>query len=263
LEKHRFAFGKNWTSFASKALTEEHVKAAREDFYRLVPKETLINKTFLDIGFGQGLALYLAAEAGAKVEGVDIDKDNLEAISRTGSFFAGIPTPKATIGSILDDSLVSQLKASGGYDIVHSWGVLHHTGDLDKALNNACSLVKPGGIFVVAIYKKHWTSPIWWIIKYLFNLAPKWLRPAFIYSLYPLLFIATYIFTGKNPHSHIRGMDFLHDVYDWVGGFPYEYLSAEQVCALLENKGFRKTLYYPAKVPTGNNEFVFVKGLVS
>lgn len=67
----RFEFGRNWQAFAANALSEDRIRPARRDFHRLLSPEDLEGRTFYDIGFGQGLALHLAAEAGAIVHGMD------------------------------------------------------------------------------------------------------------------------------------------------------------------------------------------------
>jgi 2-polyprenyl-6-hydroxyphenyl methylase/3-demethylubiquinone-9 3-methyltransferase len=54
-----------------------------------------------------------------------------------------------------------------------------------------------------------------------------------------------------------RGMDFLHDVVDWVGGYPYEYASSEEIRNYVCRQGFICVRMQAAQVPTGCNEFVF------
>ena len=49
----------------------------------------------------------------------------------------------------MDDEYMNNLSL---FDIVYSWGVLHHTGDVWHAIENAASRVKPGGIFYIALY---------------------------------------------------------------------------------------------------------------
>jgi len=51
-------------------------------------------------------------------------------------------------------------------------------------------------------------------------------------------------------------MDFMHNIIDWVGGYPYEYASVTEMKAILEKEGFEVLRVLPAKVPTGCNEFI-------
>ena len=52
-------------------------------------------------------------------------------------------------GSVLDPDY---LRTLGSWDIVYSWGVLHHTGAMWEALGNVAPLVKPSGLLFISIY---------------------------------------------------------------------------------------------------------------
>lgn len=251
----RFAFGANWQSFSRHALTPARAEQARAAFRDLLQGIDLAGTRFLDIGFGQGLGLVAAAELGANVLGVDVDADNLEALRQTQAAmgYAG-PVPTRIV-SILDDAFVEASR--GHFDVVHSWGVLHHTGSMWEAIDHATQLVAPNGHFICSIYNRHWSSPLWSAVKWLYNALPPAGRRLLIRLCYPVIYLAKWLVTGRNPRSMERGMDFMHDVVDWVGGYPYEYASAEQVRRFVEARGFDCLRTRAAGVPTGCNEFVF------
>ena len=255
----RFGFGKNWQSYSRTALTRERMDQARQAFRSLFAGVQLEGKSFLDIGFGQGLSLICAAEMGANGLGVDIDPDNLEALKATAGAMGYQGLPKTRIASILDSAFVNECRAQGGFHVVHSWGVLHHTGNMRQAFDNACCLVADGGYLVCSIYNRHWSSPPWKAVKYLYNKSPALLQRAFIAVFYPVIYVAKWVVTGKDPRRKDRGMDFYHDVIDWVGGYPYEYASIQEIKDLVCPKGFDCLRVQPARVPTGCNEFVFRK----
>ena len=257
MNETRFGFGANWESFSRQALTPERVAQAREDLLALYAGIDLRDKRFLDVGFGQGLTLFLATEQGAIAHGVDIDPQSTDALNGTQKLFQAVSRPTTTIGSILDRSVVASLQAKGPFDVVHAWGSLHHTGALWDAVRNTASLVAPGGVLMLAIYQTHWTSPIWSIVKWLYNRGGRLIQRLLLAILYPLLFVATWLLTGQHPSKSRRGMDFAHDVVDWVGGYPYEYASAAEVIRAVEALGFSHLRTAPAKVPTGNNEILF------
>lgn len=255
----RFPFGKNWISFSQKALTHDRITQARDAFDTLFMGIDFSQKTFLDIGYGQGLSLLIAAEKGADTYGMDIDPENLNAIELTMSAMKTTKMPNLTTASILDDAYVQNQLARHSFNIVHSWGVLHHTGNMYQALDNALKLVADNGYFVCSIYNKHWTSPIWKAVKFTYNLFPMVLQKALIFLLYPIIFFAKLVATRKNPLTMTRGMEFFHNVVDWVGGYPYEYAHPQDFIGEVCAKGFKCVRWNPAKVPTGCNEYVFKK----
>jgi len=259
----QFDFGKNWADFSEHALDTDRVKEARDDFTGLLSVAGgLSGKSFLDIGFGQGLSLLNAASAGAAVFGIDINPKCEAVLDSNRRFFPELARLKIpiAIGSILDESIVRRAReaspSGGGYDIVHSWGVLHHTGDMSRAIQVAASLVNPNGHLVIAIYNRHWSSRPWLLIKYLYCKSPELLRRLLVWVLTPVIYTAKWIVTKDQPLKQSRGMDFFYDVVDWVGGYPYEYASITEVLSLIEPLGFRCVKALQSRVPTGCNEFV-------
>jgi SAM-dependent methyltransferase len=252
----RFSFGKNWQGYSRVALTKDRIEQGRLALKDLLDDLSVEENSFLDIGFGQGLTAHLASQMGAKVTGIDIDTDNLDAAKSTRAKMAIENPIDLRIGSILDAEFVAQLQKTE-WHIVHSWGVLHHTGDMSLAVKNATSLVAKGGYFVCAIYNRHWSSLPWLWIKWAYNVLPSLGQQMMIALFYPIIYLAKWLVTGKNPKDKLRGMDFFYDVVDWVGGYPYEYASIEEFKTLVEPLGFECIKEVPANVPTGCNEFVF------
>jgi len=225
-----------------------------------MPESGVEGLRFLDIGFGQGLALCLAAEGGAEAIGVDVDKDNIKAFEETYRHFNAFPKPTVKIGSILDAQLVQELKDSGPFDIVYSWGVLHHTGSLWKAIRYAAELTKDGGYLIISIYNKHWSSPAWAVVKWLFNRLPafgqRWLESMFIIPYY----LRIYMLEKQRPGTmEARGMEIRHDLRDWLGGYPFEYASIDKVIEFVQQQGMAIEKVFPCTGLTGCNEFVFRK----
>jgi SAM-dependent methyltransferase len=255
----QFDFGRNWDEFSRHALNGAKVAEAKEYFEILIDGIELKGKSFLDIGFGQGLSLLIATEMGALTTGVDINPTCAEVLKRNAGFYPDIDTEsiKVITGSILDPKIMEKLNE--GFDIVHSWGVLHHTGNMHQAIINAASLVKSGGYLVLAIYNKHWSSPVWLSVKWLFNISPRWLQKTMTGIFYPVIWLAKLFVTRKNPFSQERGMVFFYDIIDWLGGYPYEYASRIELQKIIEQLGFRIFRTMPANVPTGCNEFIFIR----
>ncbi len=261
----QFDFGRNWAEFSRQALTAEHVATAREEFADLFNGIELTGKTFLDIGFGQGLSLLSAAALGARVAGCDINPICAEVLRRNADLFPEVSADDVPliVGSILDPGTQAGIRSlvPGGFEIVHSWGVLHHTGDLRRGIRVAADLLAPGGYLVIAIYNRHWSSPIWKCLKWLYCRLPRVGKKVMVAALYPVIWTAKLAVTRRRPNRHDRGMDFYYDVVDWVGGYPYEYASSDQVVAWMEDLGLDCSNRRPPRVPTGCNELVFRKRL--
>jgi 2-polyprenyl-6-hydroxyphenyl methylase/3-demethylubiquinone-9 3-methyltransferase len=252
----QFDFGQNWKEFSEKRLSPEKVTQARGHFRELMLGVDLVGRTFLDIGFGQGLSLLLAHQSGAQVTGVDINPKCAEVVTRNKAVVGVVEPIETVVGSILDTDCLAKL-ADRRFDVVHSWGVLHHTGKMYQAIDNACALVADNGHFVLAIYNRHWSSLPWRAIKWLYCVLPAFLQKFMIWFFYPVIMVAKFLATGKNPFSMTRGMDFYYNVIDWVGGYPYEYANISEMEKYLAGRGFRLKKAIPARVPTGCNEFVF------
>lgn len=265
----QFDFGQNWSEFSSFALDADRVAQARQHFAELVAHSgsSLVGGSFVDIGFGQGLSLLSAAAAGARVLGCDINPKCGETLRRNRIHFPELAANEVpiVIGSILDPTVVAALRerspGGDGFQIVHSWGVLHHTGDMRTAIRYAAGLTRPGGNFVVAIYNRHWSSGPWLVIKWFYVHSPTFVQRLLIGLLSPVIFVAKWMVTGNDPRRQSRGMAFHYNVVDWVGGYPYEYSSIDEVRALIEPLGFELLHTVSAEVPTGCNEFVFRKRL--
>jgi len=253
-----FDFGKNWEDFSLNALDQSSLKEAEESLESLLGREGLRGKSFLDIGSGTGIFSIAAAKMDAsKIVGFDINQKCIEIAVKNSEVFAlGSVTPEFRRISILESDSIAAL---GKYDVVYAWGSLHHTGAMFKAIENASGCVANGGTFVLAIYNKHVTSPIWKKIKRFYNQSPGVVRRLMVYLFILVIFTAKLLFTRRNPFKQRRGMNFYYDVIDWIGGYPYEYASADEIVKFLNCLNFKNVKVTTPDVPTGCNEFVFVK----
>ncbi len=258
-EAKRFDFGLNWTDYSDHALGQAQFQAARDSLQKLFAMESFKGGRFLDVGCGSGIFAIAAKTLGAgEIVGIDISPNSISACAKN---VARLEVPDAASLKFIQMDVLdaSRVESLGVYDYVYAWGSLHHTGHMWKAIEIASKRVKPGGSMVVALYRRHWTSPVWLVIKKIYNHSPKWLQKISIAIFYPLIYLSMRLITGNNPHQHQmrRGMSFYYDVVDWIGGYPYEYATVDQVKAFMRDRGFNFISLYPASLPTGNNEFVF------
>ncbi|MGH2582415.1 MAG: class I SAM-dependent methyltransferase [Anaerolineales bacterium] len=236
-------------------MDETKIIEAVQSLTSLFGKETLNGKEFLDIGCGSGLFSIAAARLGSRtVTGIDVDPVSVQVSSENARrWLADGSDISFEQISVLDDLKMQLL---GKFDVVYSWGVLHHTGHMQRALANAASVVRPGGLLMVAIYNRHWSSSGWKAIKWSYNRVGPRVQSIFIWLLAPFIFLAKWLVTRRNPLKMGRGMDFMHNVIDWVGGYPYEYATVDELTRSLKEIGLEIVLTHNAKVPTGCNEFV-------
>jgi len=256
-----FNFGENWREFSEGSLDADKFNAAIDSLRQLIGSEKINGRSFLDIGCGSGIFAIAASQLGAKkVIGMDISKESVAASIANKNRFALQNNITFFHKSIFDEN-ISEL---GTFDVVYSWGVLHHTGNMYEAIDRACRFVSPGALFVLAIYNKHWSSGAWKQIKQFYNATPKMVQWLMVWILYGVIALAKLIVTRKNPFvKKKRGMSFYYDVVDWVGGYPYEYAAKDEILGYMAQKGFRCIKSVSPTAPTGCNEFVFLYENVS
>lgn len=151
-------------------------------------------------------------------------------------------------GSALDRNYMASL---GKFDVVYSWGVLHHTGAMWLGIENAIGRVgETNGKLFVAIYNDQGgKSHFWWFIKLLYNRLPRILRPPLVIivsSITRFLVILKYTVRLKPmvairpllQERRERGMSAKCDRVDWIGGFPYEFASFETLLEYFSSRGF-------------------------
>jgi len=262
----RFAFGENWASYAG-GIDDERVNQAVAGLQALLGPDALVGKRFLDIGSGSGLHALAALRLGASgVCAFDIDADSVattEAMLRRRA-------PGQPFRVLRRDILTVEPGEFAGFDVVYSWGVLHHTGQMREAICRAAALVGPGGSFALALYRKTWLCWLWKIEKRWYaQAAPERQRVA--QAAYRGLVRLGCLVTGRSYAEHVRdyrsnrGMDFDHDVHDWLGGYPYESITPTEVVGLLHGLGFEpvsRKVRTDAKslsglLGSGCDEFVF------
>lgn len=265
----RFAFGRNWASFAKK-VDDGHLREAQRSLEQLLGRSSLTGKRALDVGCGSGLFAVAATRMGARVTAFDFDPESVETTKRLAHQFE-IPVHHISRGDVLDRAFIATL---GQYDIVYSWGVLHHTGRMWNAIGNTIGLVAPGGLLAIAIYNDQgFASRVWRVIKRTYVALPRWLQPLLVGSIvipYELTLLARDV-ARLRPQDFMRrwtgyrskrGMSRIHDHVDWIGGYPFEVATPERIITFVESHGLmlQRTIRNQGH---GNNEFVFMRPVSS
>ena len=150
-EEVTFSFGRNWIDFLE-TVGEEEVEKAETDIGEWLGEGSVSGKDVIDIGSGSGIHSFAFIRLGARrVHSFDYDQFSVEATKRLWNSRGKPGHWTVEYGSALDKNYLDSL---GQFDIVYSWGVLHHTGEMWKAVKNCFGLVKPGGVVWIALYQK-------------------------------------------------------------------------------------------------------------
>jgi 2-polyprenyl-3-methyl-5-hydroxy-6-metoxy-1,4-benzoquinol methylase len=259
-----FAFGENWQRFL-RDLDDDRIDKAEKSLVEMLEHDNLSGKRFLDIGSGSGLFSLVARRLGAAVRSFDVDPASVAcAKALRDQYRRDDPDWEISAGSALDPDFLGTL---GQWDIVYSWGVLHHTGAMWQALENVDSLVAENGLLFIAIYN-HQGGPTrrWTWVKKTYVSLPPYLRFLVLWPCFVRMWAKAFLrdvllghpVRAWREYSRERGMSPWRDVVDWVGGYPFEASTPEDIFEFYKKKG-----YVLRKLRTRNghgcNEFVFQK----
>lgn len=258
----RFAFGKNWKNYLQH-LSSARVQSARESLSSILAAESLAGLRMLDIGCGSGLFSLAALQLdAAEVVSFDYDADSVACANSLNAKFGPYRNWIISQGSVLDKDWMARL---GKFDVVYSWGVLHHTGSMWAALDVICIAVKNNGILCISIYNDQGiVSNIWAIVKRLYNLAPSWIRFVMVagYTIPASIWMVAKGIVRRRPIREwfpaitARGMHYYYDVVDWLGGYPFEVAKPQAIIQFYRDRGF-SLIDARIRKGSGCNEFVF------
>jgi 2-polyprenyl-3-methyl-5-hydroxy-6-metoxy-1,4-benzoquinol methylase len=264
----RFEFGRNWSRFLE-LLDDTRISRAEESLRDWLEVESLEGKSFVDIGSGSGLFSLAARRLGARVHSFDFDPQSVACTTELKRrYFPADNMWRVEEASALDPKYLATL---GTFDIVYSWGVLHHTGRMWEALENVHPLVADQGKLFIALYNDTGSqSSRWHWIKRTYNSMPDFLKSPFALAvtgpeeLKALLRSLVTLRPGQyvkswTHYDERRGMNRWRDIIDWVGGYPYEVSTPDEIFEFFKARGYTLTKMNCGNVGLGCNQFVFLK----
>jgi 2-polyprenyl-3-methyl-5-hydroxy-6-metoxy-1,4-benzoquinol methylase len=250
----RFAFGDNWARFL-RVLDDQKIQQAIDSLQVMLEVEDLHGKSFLDIGSGSGLFSLAAKRLGARVFSFDYDPQSVACTRELKKrYFENDSDWQVQAGSVLDKDYLENL---GKFNIVYSWGVLHHTGNMWAALDNVDQNVADNGKLFIALYNHQpFSSKYWTFVKRTYN-KYRFSRPllVLIHGIYPTL--PSVILKFVQNRKTERGMSVWYDLFDWLGGYPFQVSKPEQIFDFYKKKGYQLIKLRTVGGKLGCNEFVF------
>ncbi len=116
-------------------------------FGKLFPYGRYEGKDVLEIGCGLGTMAMNWAQHGARVAAVDL---NPVSVAQTARRFRHFALP----GTILEMDARTLAFTREAFDYVYSWGVLHHSPELERSVHELFRVLRPGGGFGVMLYNR-------------------------------------------------------------------------------------------------------------
>jgi 2-polyprenyl-6-hydroxyphenyl methylase/3-demethylubiquinone-9 3-methyltransferase len=264
--EQRFAFGENWWRFLS-SVDAERIRAAEDSLRRLLGEGAVEGRTVLDVGAGSGLFSLAALRLGARrVHSIDADPDSVRCVEELKRRYA--PHAESWTSDGRDVLDAGAMAALGTFEIVYAWGVLHHTGDMWRALENVCARVGSTGVLAVSIYNDQGRrSATWRSVKRTYNRMPPPLRRPFAAAVIApgetARALRSVLAGDARAYARLwrragpRGMSRWADIVDWVGGYPFEVARPEEVLRFCRARGFVLENLKTVGGAAGCNEFVF------
>jgi SAM-dependent methyltransferase len=115
----------------------------------LIRYDGLADKDVLEIGVGQGTHAQLIAPECRSFTGIDLTETAAETTARRLELF-GLP------GKIQQMDAESMTFPDASFDYIWSWGVIHHSADTRRVLQEMHRVLRPGGQATVMVYHRTW-----------------------------------------------------------------------------------------------------------
>ena len=153
----------SWDATAPEGTREyyDQIEARRYELEPFIHSFAQFSRTrgqeVLEIGVGVGTDHVQFARAGARLHGVDLTERGVDLVRQ-----------RLALEGLASELQVADAEslpfADASFDVVYSWGVLHHTPDTPRAIAEAVRVLRPGGRLCMMVYARHaWVSYGLWV----------------------------------------------------------------------------------------------------
>ena len=254
LSNERFEFGKNWSKFI-KSVDSHNIEEAKRSLIKSFGLSNLVGYKFLDAGSGSGLFSLAAYQLGASVTSFDYDLESVECTKLLREKYCENHGKWSVLhGSVLDEKFITDL---GKFDIVYSWGVLHHTGSMWHGMENLL-LCRPEYLYIAIYNDQGLYSRYWKVIKVLYN-KNLFFRVCIVVLHFPYLYLLRKLKNILRFKSNYRGMKIWTDMLDWLGGLPFEVATPSEIVKYYNDKKFLCGFIKTVGSKLGCNEYLFIR----
>ena len=136
--------------------TKEYFEDIEKSRYEISPEilpfaefDKFAGQKLLEVGVGAGTDFLQWVRGGTKAYGLDLTQEAIEHVEHRLALY-GLQAEQLVVGDSenlpFDDNF---------FDVIYSWGVIHHTPNTEKALDEIIRVLKPGGIAKIMIYHRH------------------------------------------------------------------------------------------------------------
>ena len=202
--------------------------------------EGVKGKKVLDAGSGSGMVSIAFAVMGASVTGVDITSKCIENGRKRAKAFG--------VECRFVQSDLTMLDLHEDFDIIYSWGVLHHTADAKASFFRLVEHLRPGGEIIIAVYLRTAFSSFWNFSRVFYQSSPGFAKTAFRRSASVLLngYDAVRKALMKKERYMLRGTSNEELVNDWFGVPHRTFHTYTEVYEWFREKGLDYRLVNPA-----------------
>lgn len=215
------------------------IKGVIEHLQDIFP-EGVESKSVLDAGCGSGIVSIAFATLGARVTGVDVTHECVE-ISRRRAEEIGVKC-RFVVADLINLDLGKK------FDIIYSWGVLHHTPDAEASFRHLANHLAPGGEMIIAVYLKTALSGFWNFSRVFYQNSPQFAKKGIrtITSGFLKLVDIVKRLVGGRERYMMRGTSNEEIINDWLGVPHRTFHTYDEVFKWFEDAGLEYELTNPA-----------------